>query len=167
MSLSRVLFILVNYIDYDMLDNISQITYVSDYIWNIFFIKKYKTLISSKYNAKRYQRNSLPISDLKRNYISKKLKDFDTRFIERIFKFKYDEFVFITSAGDIYEFSNRELKSIDYHKLNLLIEKEKLYYRIEADEEYRDNNDYYEASKIILLITIIVFAFYMPIILYQ
>lgn len=167
MSLRQILFILVNYVDYDMLDNISQIMHVPDYIWNIFFIEKYKKLISSKYNAKKYQRNSLPISDFKRNYISKKLKDFDTRFIERIFKFKYNEFVFVTSSGDIYEFSNKELKLIDHYRIDLLIGKEKLCYRIEVDKQYHDIEDS-DYTKIIFLVSVIIFVFYIiPIILYQ
>lgn len=67
MSLSKILFILVKYIEYDTLNNISEVIYISDYIWNLFFINKYKNLPSSKDNAERYHRNSLPFYQVKTN----------------------------------------------------------------------------------------------------
>ena len=89
MSLENILFILVDYLDFESLNNLSSVIRIRNDIWTRFLLSKYK--IYNEENPKEIylciNNNSIPVSQYRKKKIEKYYSILNANNISRIFRF--------------------------------------------------------------------------------
>ena len=91
MPIQSVLFIIINYLNYKSLNNLSQVIEIPKYIWTRFLDNKYGYDIDSKELVEFLNKNSIKLKEKRRLDIVEMFKAqdiiFDTTKITRLFYF--------------------------------------------------------------------------------
>jgi hypothetical protein len=148
MSLSDILYLIIKYLDYKSLLNLSSVVKIDEYLWNQYLDQHYIHSLNSKDLFLFLQKNSIKLKSKRREDI-KKLFDynkisFDVSIITRLFVYNfYDNFdiihriVFMTSNLEYYKYSNfnKRITLIDFNKILSVISLHTIDARIRLDRQ--------------------------------
>jgi hypothetical protein len=113
----RILFLLINYIDYESLNALSNIMYIDDYYYRLLLERDYGIRINFKEEYEKMNSNSVPLNDSKSKYLSKYM---NVSNIFRIFRLNMHELSYIDNDGIFWNTHNIEehVEKIEFnHKL--------------------------------------------------
>jgi hypothetical protein len=145
MSLDTILFVLIKYLDYKSLINLSNIIKIKDYIWTRYLDLHYQHSSNPKSILMFLQNNSIKLKSKRRNVLKTIFEtnyiDFDVSLITRLFSFSiidcinYTYFIFSTTNLEYFEYSNGQISNITFDEILIKISKTPIYDRIKLDTE--------------------------------